>query len=124
MGHRPHVRDLVGELYMLRVARKVRRVFDLKTLALELRQPFIVRDFLDDTSYVDAESRIQFLNCGLGVFKRVVQDRGLEGRKVVHVTDADEQFGYFYRMVYIRRRFDVLATLVSMFIGSAVQRFE
>jgi hypothetical protein len=42
----------------------------------------------------------------------------------LHATHAGEQFGYLDGMIDVRRRFDVLTTLVSMLIGSEMQGFK
>ena len=99
-------------------------MLDLKSLALLTGQALVVGEFSDEVRDSRAELVFEFEQSGLGVFDRVVQQRGRDGLGVGDVADVHQQVGHCYRMVDVGNCLDALAALMPMFMSGEGERLE
>ena len=92
-------------------------MLNLALLAVMLVQRFVVGHVQHSRSDLRAENRGQLLRRRIGVFDGVVKDRCAEDHHIGDATLVRQHVGQRDRMVDIRRRIGILATLGAVLVS-------
>ena len=95
-------------------------VFDLEPLALSLKQLFVICDLFHQPPDLLPKKLVQFGTGCFGVFERVVEQRGLQGRQVRHCGHTREEFSDGDDVVDVRIGVAAFAPLATMLERSKV----
>ena len=112
-----NVADLVGKLDLLRSVRKVRSVFDLQTLALCLRQRFVVGELADVICDDRTKLLFDLIEAHSAIFDRVVQQSRDDHVAVVNLANVHEKIGYLDRVVDVRLAVATFSFLIFVLAG-------